>query len=353
MASARSGLAGWVALAYTGVIAYASLLPFSGWRAPPEEVLHFLSAPWPRYVTAGDVLLNVAAYLPLGAMLFATMRPRASPLAAVAVATLLGAGLSLILECMQMFLPTRIASNVDLLSNAFGAGIGAFAALVFELQSRRGSGLAALRQRWLRTDAAGDAALIVVVLWIVIQINQAPLAFSGGDVRDTFGIAPWFAHAPYSYLLAEAAIVALALTSVGLLVALIVRPERGAWPAVTLALALGAAIKTGAVAVLSNSAFALQWLTPGVLLGAAAALALLVLATRLQPAPRAAVAAACVAGGVLLVNITPENPYQSAPLFMLSAQTTHLVNFSHIVRAASQLWPLLALAMLAALAAKR
>ena len=316
-------------------------------------MLHFLGAPWPRYVTAGDVMLNIAAYLPLGAMLFAAMRPRASTPAAVAVATLLGAGLSLILECAQMFLPTRIASNVDLLSNGFGAGIGALTALVFELQSRRGSGLAALRQRWLRIDAAGDSALIVVALWIAIQVNQAPLAFSGGDVRDTFGIAPWFAHAPYSYLLAEAAIAALALTSVGLLVALVVRPERSAWPAVALALALGAAVKTGAATALSNSAFALQWLTPGVLLGTAAALALLVLAMRLQPAARAAVAAACIAGGMLLVNITPENPYQSAPLFMLGAQTTHLVNFSHIVRAASQLWPLLALAVLAALAARR
>ena len=316
-------------------------------------MLHFLSAPWPRYVTAGDVMLNVAAYLPLGAMLFAATRSRTSAAAAVAVATLLGAGLSLILECAQMFLPTRIASNVDLLSNGFGASLGALAALAFELHSRRDGGLAALRRRWLRTDAAGDAAQIVVALWIAIQVNQAPLAISGGDVRDTLGIAPWFAHAPYSYLLAEAVIAALAVTGVGLLVALVVRPGRGAGPAIGLALALGAAVKTCAATALSSSALALQWLTPGVLLGSAAALVLLVLAVRLRPGPRAVIAAACVAGGMLLVNITPENPYQSAPLFMLGAQATHLVNFSHIVRAASQLWPLLALAALAALAAKR
>ena len=75
----RASLAGYVALAYTLVIVYASLQPFTGWRMPPPEVFAFLTAPWPRYITASDIALNVAAYLPLGAMLFYALRP---PLAA-------------------------------------------------------------------------------------------------------------------------------------------------------------------------------------------------------------------------------------------------------------------------------
>ena len=66
---------------------YASLLPFEGWRAPPPEVFGFLGAPWPRYVTAGDVMLNIVAYLPLGAMLFTSLRPPLSPAAAEVSAT--------------------------------------------------------------------------------------------------------------------------------------------------------------------------------------------------------------------------------------------------------------------------
>ena len=60
----------WIlALAYLLVIAYASLQPFSGWRAPPQEILRFLFASWPRFITLQDVSVNVAAYAPLGLLL--------------------------------------------------------------------------------------------------------------------------------------------------------------------------------------------------------------------------------------------------------------------------------------------
>ena len=71
--SGKPRLAVFVALAYTLVIVFASLQPFAGWRTPPADVLRFLSA-WPRYITAGDVILNIVAYLPLGAMLFTALR---------------------------------------------------------------------------------------------------------------------------------------------------------------------------------------------------------------------------------------------------------------------------------------
>ena len=122
-------LAGYIALAYTLVIVYASLQPFAGWRMPPDEVLRFLTAPWPRYITATDIALNVVAYLPLGAMLYFALRPPLAPAAAFVIATLVAAVLSLLLESVQMFLPARIASNVDLLSNSAGAVLGALGAI--------------------------------------------------------------------------------------------------------------------------------------------------------------------------------------------------------------------------------
>ena len=38
-ASIRASLAGYVALAYTLVIVYASLQPFAGWHMPPPELI--------------------------------------------------------------------------------------------------------------------------------------------------------------------------------------------------------------------------------------------------------------------------------------------------------------------------
>src|SRR5215203_6618731 len=66
----------WIlAVAYLLVIAYASLQPFSGWWTPPEEIRHFLTAPWPRYITLVDVLINIFAYVPLGFLLARALLP--------------------------------------------------------------------------------------------------------------------------------------------------------------------------------------------------------------------------------------------------------------------------------------
>ena len=156
-------LAGFVALAYTLVIVYASLQPFAGWRAPPDEVLRFLTAPWPRYITATDIALNVVAYLPLGAMLFFALRPPLAPAVAFVIATALAAALSLLLESVQMFLPARIASNVDLISNSAGTALGALSALLLTLWHNP---LAALRGRWVRSGKLGDCGLLVLAMWI-------------------------------------------------------------------------------------------------------------------------------------------------------------------------------------------
>lgn len=348
MTSGKSQLAIVVALAYTLVIVYASLHPFAGWRTPPQDILFFLSAPWPRYITAGDVTLNLVAYLPLGAALLACLRQLLPPAAAVFFATLLSALLSLAVESVQMFLPMRIASNVDLLCNSIGAAAGALAACLVSLPT--GNPLAVLRQRTLRADALGDCGLIVVALWIVIQFHPTPLALGSGDWRELLRITPFFPHAPLAYLLAESGVVAFAVTAIGLLVSLLLQPQRLALPAIALTLLLALAAKSAASVMLARVTHWLQWLTPGVLLGIAAGVVLLALLLRLSRRSHAALAVLCILCGALLLNVTPENPYYSIPNFMLSPQTTHLVNFNHIVHTLSLFWPLLAIAYLAWLA---
>jgi VanZ family protein len=344
--SIRAPLAGYVALAYTLVIVYASLQPFAGWRLPPDEVLRFLTA-WPRYITASDIALNVAAYLPLGAMLYFTLRPPLAPAVALVLATLLAAALSLALESVQMFLPSRIASNVDLLSNSAGAAAGAMAALLLTLWNNP---LAAARARMLRTGKLGDCGLFVVALWLVIQFHPSPLAFASGDVRDIFGITPIFMHSSQAYALAEASVVGLAVITLGLMVSLLVQSPRYAPGAMVLTLAATLGFKSIAVAMLGRSAHWLPWLTPGVATGLAAGSALVAALMWLTPAARGAIALTCLATGVVVVNVTPDNPYQTLPSFMLTLQPTHLTNFGNIVRILAQCWSLAAIVLLLGLA---
>ena len=350
MTSGKPRFAIFVALAYTVVIVYASLQPFEGWRAPPPEMYGFLRAPWPRYITAGDIMLNVVAYLPLGAMLYASLRPRLSPFAAYAAATLLGALLSAALEGVQLFLPSRIASNLDVLANGLGAAIGALGAGVLSLPALEP--LSALRRSAVHAGPLGDCGLIIVALWLVIQFYPGPLALGSGDWRDTLHIAPYFPHTPLAYLLAEAGVVALAVAAIGLLVSLLLKPRQSPVPAIMVTLLLTVTVKTAATATVTRAAHWLQWLTPGALLGIGAGAGVLALVLRLGPQLRAGLAMLFIVAGVLLVNIAPENPYYAAPVFMFGSQQSHLMNFTQIVRTLSLLWPALALAYLLLLATR-
>ncbi len=325
---------------------YASLQPFAGWRAPPDEVLRFLTAPWPRYVTAGDITLNVFAYLPLGAMLFFALRPPLAAAVAWVLAILLAAALSLALESLQMFLPSRIASNVDLISNSAGAAVGALGALLLTLWNNP---LAALRRRVVRADTLGDCGLLLVALWILVQFHPARLALGSGDLRDTLGITPMFPHTSHAYLLAEAAVTALAVITMGLLVSLLMQSRRDALRAMALTLLLTVTAKSIAAILLGRAAGWLQWLTPGVALGLAAGGLLLLLLLWLAPMARALIAILCLVAGAVVVNVTPENPYQLLPAHLLSIHPTHLSNFSNIMSTLSKCWPFFTLILLLAL----
>jgi peptidoglycan/LPS O-acetylase OafA/YrhL len=86
----------------------------------------------------------------------------------------------------------------------------------------------------------------------------------------------------------------------------------------------------------------LAWLTPGVLAGFIAGLALLSLAARLPRAAKFLVAAICIVVATAAINLAPENPYQSVPPRLLAKGAGHFLSFTEIARALSELWPLLA-----------
>ena len=102
------------------LIVYASLFPFSGWRAPGLEPWMFLAAPLPPYWTGFDVTSNLIRIRPTGFLLAlallrtgwtrgAVLVGRAGGFAAVA-----GHGV------LQIYLPRRVPSNLDLVLNAAG-----------------------------------------------------------------------------------------------------------------------------------------------------------------------------------------------------------------------------------------
>ena len=347
---ARGFQLAWIlALAYLLIIVYASLQPFRGWRFPPDDILRFLTASWPRYITLDDVLINFIAYVPLGFLLALGLKTRLGALAAVMLATLLAAMLSLMMESVQMFLPARIASNVDLLTNSAGALFGAMAAPLLSPSGFPGSKLAALRRRWFVPGSMADAGLVIICLWLLTPLHPTAQPFGTGYLRATFDLPAYFFHTPQLLLLAEAAVVFFNLLGLGLLISALMRRTSRPLSLIATVVAAGLVIKSVAAVTLVKSP-PLMWLTPGVTLGLAAGAPLLFLLSRVPQPVKAAVAAVCFCAAVAAINLAPDNPYQSIPLQLLAGAPSHFMSFSSIIRALSELWPFLAVGYLLAAA---
>jgi VanZ family protein len=112
--------------AYVGLVVYASLYPSRAGATRRSRHGTFLFAGWPRYWTGFDLMANVLGYVPLGFLLALSFMRRGNVryfashpnLAAILVAGLAGTALSLCMEALQNYLPSRVASNVDFALNA-------------------------------------------------------------------------------------------------------------------------------------------------------------------------------------------------------------------------------------------
>ena len=346
--SAHTVRLAWIlAVAYLLVIVYASLQPFRGWQMPPAEVLHFLVAPWPHFITLQDVAVNLAAYAPLGLLLSIGFGARYGPARGAGAAALAGTLLSLAMESLQMFLPIRIASNVDLLANGLGALVGALAALLLGPTRALGARLHAMRHRWFEEGMTADVGFVIVLLWLATAFHPTAQLFGTGALRATLDLPAYSAHTPLLAFGGEAVVVMFNLLGVGLLLAALMHSAPR--PMLVIGWAVGAAlaVKTFTAVALLQASAPLAWLTPGVAVGLAAGWALLAAAIRLPRSAQFAIAAACIMIATVAINLAPDNPYLSVSPRLLARGASHFLSFSGIVRALSELWPLLAVGYLA------
>ena len=171
-----------LALMYTALIVFASLFPFDGWRAQGIDPLVFLLARLPPpYWTGFDVATNVVGYAPLGFLLVLGMLRSGWSRGAVGLATLVGGLLSLSMEFLQIYLPRRVPSNLDLLLNIAGTLAGALSAALLE---RLGAidRWSDFRGRWFVHDASG--AMVLLALWPLALLFPAAVPFGLGQVLE-------------------------------------------------------------------------------------------------------------------------------------------------------------------------
>ena len=335
-----------LALAYALLVAYACLHPLAGWRDSGLPLFDWLWAPWPKYFIPEDLVFNILGYLPLGLLVAAALPANLAFARKVTAATLLAGLLSLGLETTQNFLPSRIASNLDLGGNLAGALLGALAgarwgAAVFGPYGR----LHRWRTRYLIDGRTGEAGLVLLVLWLVGQLSATDLLFASGDIRSLLDIPAPLPFRAERFIAFDTALTASALVAVGLFTRCM---TRGANPLpVLLVLALGVGVKTLATFTFFSPPAPLAWLTPGAERGLAIGAAVLLPCLLLPRLAQHAIAGTSLLLATALVNLIPENPY--LPYDRQLAGFSNVLNFHGLTALVDSLWPYVALAYLSAL----
>ena len=342
-------------LAYVLLIVYASWYPFTNWRTTGMAPWAFIAVPLPHYWTLFDVATNVIGYVPLGVLAVFALYPLLRGWAAVLPTVIAGALLSALMEAVQTYLPSRVPSNLDLLTNTVGVCIGALFAPAMTRYFLEQSRFLQVRRRWFTQEAS--RGLLVLALWPLAQLYPQAYLFGHGQFLPL--VSEWLGDAlaqPIDlgaflrggidlsieqYWLSEAIITASGVSGALLMLCCTLRRRAPRGVLLGLLTLAALAMKSLMSALLYGPDNAFGWSTPGaeggLLLG-------LVMLTGLIFAPRVGqrrVAALMLAICVITVNGAPANPYFIAT--MQGWTQGKFLNFNGAAQFLSLLWPYLAL----------
>lgn len=341
-------------LAYALLLIDATLYPWSGWRDRGIGAFAYLTAPWSRFDTGFDVVVNMLGYVPLGLLgglaLYPRLRGVRALLLVLASCVLLSAGL----EAVQTYLPRRVASRLDLMANAAGALVGVLLALRYATAILDRGRLRELRQRWFERNAS--FGLVLSALWFLALLYPDAFAFAPGamlkpvvdallllfDWRDSWRLDP--GH----FVWGEASLAALSVSGAGALLLSLARPlaPRLRMAAVFIALSMGAQTLSAGMSWGQEKPFV--WLTAGSQLGLAMAFGVLALLSWMPVAWRARYGVLALCGLILLTALLPNNPYFPPTVSWAYGQ---FLNFYGLTFGIHLLWPFFALFALGPLAA--
>lgn len=280
------------ALGYIVLVVYASLYPFSGWVAPPDP-LAFLLRWHGTQVSLGDLVTNVVAYVPVGLLVYRFLRSKARAATAAGAALAAAFALSLSMELLQAFLPTRVQSTFDLLTNTLGGACGVMAAGLLSPQGVVADTLRRARANWLVRGHATDVGLIALGAWGLSRLMPLVPSIDVGKFRR--------ALAPLAHAIADPHLIdgwrllgeVLTWAGLALVARSLVRPEKPGFAAFSLA---AAAILLAQIPIVGKH------LSPETLVGCAAGLLLAKLLGYAQARTRANLAFVLIFAGFCIAE---------------------------------------------------
>ncbi len=221
------------------------------------------------------------AYAPFG-FFVALLRRGASPAQRIGYSIAIGAAMSFAMESLQMYIPPRVASPLDLAANAVGAMLGGLVATALARSESTRDLFYRARARLFLPGHLGDVGLALMLLWLAAQTNPGIPLFAVTFDSDLVAPAGVVATAPplqddaasaaaheSASTVVQAAGTAFQVLGVGLFAALLLRRRRNTGT-IVVALIVGALLLKGvAAAVMLKPAIWQSWFKPGALIGIA------------------------------------------------------------------------------------
>lgn len=338
----RARLRTLLAIGYALFIAYVSLSPFSGWREQGlnfDEVLHL---PLLLTFTPFDAVINVLAYIPFGLLLGLALRARFGVAVSVIFAVVCGLALSAGMEYLQMYLPTRASSNLDMLTNSAGTLIGALLAVSITSWTWFFARLTRWRSGLFHHGKEMDFGLALLSLWVFGQINPS-LPMLGNVFITEAARQPFIAPLPEPFGWWESAVVTLNLLMLGALLLTLLRAPRRVVSTLLVVLSVVALVKFIAAALLLKSWALLLWINGEAMLGILAGMTLLLALLWL---PRAAVigfGAAVALSYFAIVNFVVDGNTPAAAMSVYHWHYGHLLNYNGLAQTIALIFPVLLL----------
>lgn len=342
-----SRLTPYLTSAYALLVIYATLYPLSGWRDTGLPFWNFLVWQWPRYWTSTDVFFNVLVYVPLGFLLATLFSSGVSRGFAALLAVLLVTTLSLGLESIQNWLPTRDPAMLDFASNTLGGILGALLAIPWGKPwlNRLGQ----WQHRHIRNLPGAELGILLLLLWLGCQLFPVAIPLGMGDVRYLLGLVNVQHFDPLRFQVMATAVIAANLLAAGLLCSLLPQARWQVFVLVPclfllscLLRAIGQLWQGGLLGgPFPGIANALIWAGPAWQDGAWVAGALLLLTLFLPINARILVAGLALLVATVLINLTPADPY--SPLSGSAGLPRLFFNVQNLAHGLAALWPFLAL----------
>ncbi len=340
LSDSRPHLRGYLTAGYVLFIIYVSLTPFN-WQDQGLSFYDVLSAPLAQTFTGFDFVLNLTSYLLLGLLTGTLLHHRMPDHRMLFGSTLCGLLLSAGLEYLQMYLPGRVSSNTDLLSNMLGALSGSvITALIY--RNAWNAKFHELHNHLFKHGSLYDFGLALLALWLFAQTNPSLPMLGSVFIREVarwpFDIVP---ATPFSWL--ESAEVASNLVLLGILLSTLLRIRKHTPGVLVLLLGIVTLIKFVAAILLLKSWALLIWLDSEALSGIIAGIILLLFLLHLSQKGILIAGAATALAYLALVQDLLTDSRIATVRRLFHWHYIHLLNYNGFSQIAIQLFPLLML----------